>query len=120
MSNELRAADLRQFTGTETWYRHALNPKVVYTEGVRYVADKGSAYWLMDAIAIAQLTEKKVAVEAFQVWTLKVHEDRSALLVCDDGNDNVVYAQTIEYTDFTMPEIKIYFTDDTILLPSEY
>lgn len=120
MSDRLHQSDLRQFIGTETWYRHALNAKVVYTEGVRYVAEKGGAYWLIDAIALAQLTEKEVASEAFQVWTLRVHEDRSALLVCDDGNDNLVYAQTFACTDFPMDSLKLYFTDNTLLLPSEY
>jgi hypothetical protein len=36
MSNatKLTESDLHEFTGTETWYRHSLNRKVVYTEGV--------------------------------------------------------------------------------------
>jgi hypothetical protein len=81
---------------------------------------KGGAYWLLDAIAIAQHFEKNVAAEGFQVWKLKVNEDRTASLVCDDGNHNIVYTQHIEFTDFPMDEIKLYFTDNTILLPSEY
>jgi hypothetical protein len=116
----LTNSDLCQFTGTEYWYRHSLNRDVVYTEGVQYVADKGGAYWLIDAIAIAQRSEKTVSAEVFQVWTLKVREDRSASLVCDDGNDNIVYAQHIPFTDFPLDEIKLYFTDNTLLLPSEY
>jgi hypothetical protein len=32
----------------------------------------------------------------------------------------VVYQKAIEYTDFPLPEIALYFTDNTILLPSEY
>ena len=120
MRNRLSETDLRQFTGTETWYRHPFNPKVLYTEGVRYVAEEGGAYWLVDAIAIAQITVKKVAEEEFQVWTLKVQLDRTASLACDDGNGNVVYTQAIDFTDFPMDEIKLYFTDNTLLLPSEY
>ena len=120
MSHKLRESDLRQFIGSETWYRHSLNPKVLYTEGVRYVAQKGGAYWLIDVIALAQLTEKWVAREEFQVWTLTVHGDRSARLVCDDGNDTIVYSQTIDFTDFPLETVRIYFTDNTVLLPSEY
>jgi hypothetical protein len=77
-------------------------------------------YWLLDAIAIAQRFEKCVAAEGFQVWTLKVNDDRTASLVCDNGNDNIVYTQHIEFTDFPLDEIKLYFTDNVILLPSEY
>ena len=119
-SEKLSAIHLRQFTGSEHWYRHGLNRKVVYTDGAKYVADEGGAYWLLDSIAIAQLYEKSVRGEGFQLWTLKVKEDRTAILTCDDGNGNIVYTQQLEFTDFPIPEIKFYFTDNTILLPSEY
>lgn len=122
MSNTktLTAADLHPFTGTENWHWFGINRRVLCTDGAKYVADHGGAYWLLDAIAIAQLYEKTVSGEAFQVWTLKVHADRSASLTCDDGNGNIVYTQHIPFTDFPLDEIKLYFTDNVILLPSEY
>jgi hypothetical protein len=119
-ADRLSEENLCQFIGSENWYRHGINRKVVFTDGAKYVADEGGAYWLLDAIAIAQHYEKKVAGEGFQVWRLKVNEDRTASLVCDDGNNNIVYTQHIEFTDFPIDEIKFYFTDNTILLPSEY
>ncbi|HTV34017.1 MAG TPA: hypothetical protein VME69_13110 [Methylocella sp.] len=119
-TSKLSEADLRQFTGTENWYRHGINRNVVFTDGAKYVADRGGAYWLLDAIAIAQHRERDVAFEEFQVWRLKVNADRSASLTCDDGNGNIVYTQNIPFTDFPLDEIKLYFTDNTILLPSEY
>lgn len=118
--DKLSEFHLRNFTGSENWYRHGINRRVVFTDGAKYVADEGGAYWLLDAIAIAQLYEKSVSGEAFQIWTLKVSEDRTASLICDDGNDNTVYTQNIEFTDFPITEIKFFFTDNTILLPSEY
>ena len=117
---KLSESDLRQFTGTENWHRFGINRKVLCTDGAKYVADEGGAYWLLDAIAIAQLYEKSVAGEGFQVWTLKVKDDRTASLICDDGKDNIVYTQHIAFTDFPLDEIKFYFTDNVILLPSEY
>jgi len=117
---KLSEENLRQFTGTENWHRFGVNRKVLCTDGAKYVADEGGAYWLLDAIAITQLYEKGVACEGFQIWTLKVKDDRTASLVCDDGNDNIVYTQHIEFTDFPLDEIKLYFTDNVILLPSEY
>jgi hypothetical protein len=44
----------------------------------------------------------------------------SATLTSDDGNGKIVYRQELDYTDFPLPEITLYFTDSTILLPSEY
>jgi hypothetical protein len=116
----LTEADLRQFTGTEQWYRHGLNRAVLYTDGAKYVADQCGAYWLLDEIALAQRFEKRVTGEEFQVWKLTVNPDRSALLSCEDGNDNTVFSKTIEFTDFPMDSISLYFTDSVILLPSEY
>ena len=63
---------MRQFTGSEHWYRGTLNRKVVFTDGAKHVADHGGAYWLLDEIALAQLHVKAVAAEEFQVWKLKV------------------------------------------------
>lgn len=115
----LQEADLRQFTGTETWYRHPLARKVLYTDGVQHVAEKGEAYWLIDILAFAQ-TIPAVAAESFQFWILTVHPDPAATLACEDGNSKVVHTQEIPFTDFPLPAIKLYVTDNVILLPSEY
>jgi hypothetical protein len=119
-TGKLSEEHLCQFTGTENWHRFGVNRKVLCTDGAKYVADEGAADWLLDAIEIARRFERDVAAEGFQVWKLKVNADRTASLVCDDGNDNIVFTQHIECTDFPLDEIKLYFTDDVILLPLEY
>ena len=116
----LTAADLRQFTGTEQWYRHGMVRDVLFTDGAKYVADQAGAYWLLDEIALAQRGSNRVAGEAFQLWKLTVNADHTATLSCEDGNGNAVYSKAIPYTDFPLPEIALYFTDGVILLPSEY
>ena len=59
--------------------------------------------------------------EEFQLWKLIVdQEDDSAELTCDDGNGRILYREDIAFTDFPLPEVTLYFTDNTILLPSEY
>jgi hypothetical protein len=116
----LTERDLCQFTGSEHWYQHSLNRNVTYTDGAKYVADEGGAYWLLDEIALSQRFEKKVATTRFQVWKLTVHEDRTAALTCSDGNDNIVYAKHIEFTDFPISEITLWFTNGVIYLPSEH
>lgn len=122
MSNTktLTAKDLLQFSGSENWYRHSLNRKVLYTDGAQYLAEHGGAYWLLDSIAIAQAHVKPVKAEEFQVWTLKVNSDSTALLTCDDGNNRIVYKQSIPFTDFPLPEVKLYFCNNVIMLTSEY
>jgi hypothetical protein len=112
--------DLHQFTGTEQWFRHALNRKVLYTEGAQYVAEKAGAYWLLDEIALAQGHVPQVKATPFQVWNLTVKPDHSATLVCEDGNGNTVYSKEIPFTDFPAQGIRFFFTDNVLLLPSEY
>lgn len=119
-TSKLTANDLNQFTGSETWYRHGINRKVLFTEGAHFVAERGGAYWLVDEIAIIQPYNKAVAAEEFQVWKLAVHADRSATLTCDDGNGNIVFTKQIPWTDFPLDEITLWFANNTIYLPSEH
>lgn len=113
-------ADIGQFTGTEQWFRHGLNRKVLYTEGAQYVAEKAGAYWLLDELALAQAYVPQVKAEPFQVWNLTVKPNSSATLVCEDGNGKGVYSKEIEFTDFPPQGIRFFVTDNTIMLPSEY
>ena len=117
---KLTQADFTRFTGTEGYYRHALNRNVVYTDGAEFVAEECGAYWLLDSIALAQLHQKRVAAEEFQVWRLSIRPDRTATLTCEDGNYNVVYTQQLEFTDFPLDEITLWFADNVIYLPSEH
>lgn len=108
------------FTGTENWYRHGIVRTVLYTDGAKYVADAGGAYWLLDEIALAQKFNKAVAAQEFQHWKLTVADDKSARLVCEDGNGGQVYAKRIPFTDFPLPEVRFFVENNTILLPSEH
>jgi hypothetical protein len=120
MTKTLLESDLKQFTGSEHWYRHGLVRNVLFTDGAKHVADAGGAHWLLDEIALAQRFVKTVAAEEFQVWKLAVEADSTASLSCEDGNGNMVYRKTIPFTDFPLKGVTLYFTDNTILLPSEY
>jgi len=98
--------------------RHSLVRNVHYTQGVRYVAETGGAYWLIDEIAFAQ-AKAAVKAEEFQHWVLTVNADQTAQLHCTDGNDKTVFMKEIEYTDFPLDKISFYFTNTVLLLPSE-
>ena len=57
--------------------------------------------------------------EPFQVWKIKV-ENNQAVVTIDDGNSNFLKKYNLEFTDFPLDEIEIWFTDRTLLLRSEY
>jgi hypothetical protein len=111
---------LSQFTGSEHWYRHGLVPSITFTDGAKYLADAAGAYWLLDEIALAQRYIKKVAAAEFQVWKLKVNPDSTATLTCEDGNYNAVYSKAIEFTDFPIEGVTLWFANNVIYLPSEH
>jgi hypothetical protein len=116
----LDPAIMSQFTGTEHWYRFGLFSSITCTDGAKYVADTAGAYWLLDEIALAQKYVKEVAAEEFQVWKLKVNDDDSATLSCEDGNYNVVFTKKIEFTDFPIEGVTLWFSSGVIYLPSEH
>jgi hypothetical protein len=116
----LTEADLRQFTGTENYYRHSLFRKVLYSDGVQYLAEQAAAYWLIDAVAAAQYGEPRVRAEEFQVWKLTVDPTHHARLTCEDGNNNVVYSQDLDFTTFPLATVELFFENNVLYLPSEH
>ena len=120
--SELRS-ELDNFYGSEEFTRYSplIFPKVILTEGTKYVADEWKAYWLMDAIS----SHLPKAGDGFVVVKLTKDRDAATLSLADDDPPTKVYArQKIEYTDFPLDEITLFAIYDakywTILLPSEY
>ena len=107
---------LRQFSGTENWYRHLSG--YLYTDGVQYVAQEGGACLLIDKILFT--TRAKNNLQEFGAWKLEVNEDKSAILVCEDGNYHELYREEIEWTDFPLLRIELWFENGVLILPSEH
>lgn len=131
---QLTQGELHQFTGSQQFYRHHFNRAVIYTEGVQYVAEKGKAYWLVDAIAshvgsrqfnLAAKQDDRISLIHF--WKLAVDQDeKSAVLTAraDQGVKPFV-TQNIPSTDFPLDEVDFYCQQNelggyTLMLPSEY
>ena len=109
---------LAQHSGSLDRFRH-WTKHIIYTPGVEDMAKLCSAYWLIDLVASHQITAS-VRAEEFQVWTLTAAADRTGLAVADDGNGREIARQAIEFTDFPLPEIKLYLDQGTLMLPGEY
>jgi len=122
MDTELKESDLNQrsldqFTGTENYYKHMLSG-YTYTDGIKYLAEKGKSYWLIDKILILTRYTKKL--QEFGVWELVVSEDKTAVLTCEDGNGHKLYTETIDYTDFKLDKVEVWFESGVLILPSEH
>ena len=110
--------ELAHFTGDLARYRHWTG-RLIYTPGVQHLAERAGAYWLIDLVASHQITPN-VSAEEFQVWTLTVADDRTALVVAHDGNGREVARQVIEFTDFPLDDVKLYLDQGTLMLTGEY
>jgi len=117
--------NLGQFTGTEAYHRFSvLFRNVVITDGVQYLADQAGAYWLLDVIGSHLPSVPKD--EGFVIAVLKTG-DPAQFTLCADlpaTKHNTYATQEIEFTDFPLPQIKLYVArqDDqwVVMLPSEY
>ena len=119
---------LSQFCSTENYFRHSILKNLLFTDGVKFLADEASAYWLIDAIASHQLNpriRKSSELQEFQIWKLEVDLEKSrAVLLCQPDTDrDYVVRQRIGHTDFPLTEIKLYLERSSnlkvLLLPSE-
>ena len=119
------AAQLAQFTGSETFTRHGLARSLLMTEGVVFLAQHAQAHWLTDAIA-SYLHDTRASQEEFHVWRLDVDAvTRHATLVMTDGNSSTpIITQALDYTDFPLDEITLWLVASgnhwVLMLPQEY
>jgi hypothetical protein len=95
--------NLSQFTGTENYYR--VMPRLVITDGVQYLANQANMYWLVSTI-YSYLTTQPIR-SGFVVARLTA-SGKTADLVLDDGNDQVICEKYIDYTGFRLVEVTIY------------
>jgi hypothetical protein len=104
---------------------------LVYTEGAKFLADRASAYWLLDAIASYQRDRRITGhrlLRDLQFWTLTV-TDGSAVLTCiADAGLPPAITQEIPFTDFPLSEARIWVERGSVdgvteclvaMLPSE-
>ena len=109
-------AELRQFTGTQNYYRDFTG--LLYTDGIQHLAEQAGAYWLIDLVGSYQ---PRLRDAPFQAWSIAVNDDRTGqvTMVEDDGEPNRV-TQDIPYTDFPLRDFSFYCIDGVMLLKSEY
>jgi hypothetical protein len=113
---------LAGFYGTDGYHRLTIFGGLVATDGVAWLAKNAECYWLMDEIGIAQTLpqiRRNQDLQDMQFWTLTV-KDSVGTLTCDDGNGHIALQKRISFTDFPLPEIKIWVEGKVMLLPSEH
>ncbi|MEP7371948.1 MAG: DUF6876 family protein [Chitinophagaceae bacterium] len=104
--------------GSENFYQNRYSP-IIYTDGVKDMAETCAAYWLVDLIISHQLT-KSVKFEAFQVWQLERIKDDAFKITATDGNEKHLVGQQIPFSDFRYDIVTIWLVNGCLMLPNEY
>lgn len=119
-------SELSQFSGTFHYYKLTLIPNVLFTDGMAFLANEASCFWLMDLIAInlTMVIKKDHPQEDFSCIKFEKTEGDSCVVIFEDGNDNELFRQDVEYTDLEFEELKFFGQFDgekwVVMLPSEY
>lgn len=115
---------LSQFHGSQCIYSLPIC-RTLYTEGVQYLAQAANAYWLLtDASVMGKslMDKSRFITVDFKRYTQAKREEIGfdAVIAYSDGNGNVFTEQKYHITDFPLDELRLFFVDNTLLLPSEY
>lgn len=94
----MKLADLNQFIGTNAYHRY--QPGWVLTDGAKYLAEGAGCYWLYD---IAWSVSGKLDV-SFNTLEIQQTEADGCRVFVTDGNNNELYTQDVEHTDFPFNE----------------
>ena len=104
--------------GSESFYQSGYST-IMYTDGVKDMAEKCRAYWLIDLVISHQLT-KTVKYESFQVWQLQRKSGDAFTVVATDGNEREIAQQQIPFSDFRYDMATLWLVNGCIMLPNEY
>jgi hypothetical protein len=106
--------ELNQFYGTENWYKHWCT-KLLYTDGIKYVAGKVGAYWFIDHIAlqVLPLVDHRDLIDI----TLAVEKSKGRITV--KNRQTLVHEFNLDYTTFPEGTWEFCLCDNVLCLPLE-
>ena len=120
--------DLSQFTGSMDFAKFGLTSSIM-SEGVAHVVTEMDAFWLVTDIDLHVRNLRKQGADTSFVVAKLVPTDEGALLSLEDGNDNILDVNSIQFTDFDFDrvngEFQLWvapneFGEFTLYLPSEH
>ncbi|MCK0115170.1 DUF6876 family protein [Gelidibacter sp. F63206] len=121
--NEIKEG-LQHFHGTEMFYQIPLLG-TRFTDGLKYLANVADCFWLItDTSVIAKSLRCRTEFVTIDFKRLSIEEQDitgyEAEIIYTDGNDNILEKHGYRVTDFPLDELRLYFVNDTLMLPSEY
>jgi len=121
--NEIKEG-LQHFHGTEMFYQIPLL-RTRFTDGLKYLSEAAECFWLItDTSVIAKSLMNRS--EFITIDFKRLSEERQdstgyeAEIIYTDGNDNILEKHGYRATDFPLDELRLFFVNGTLMLPSEY
>jgi hypothetical protein len=118
MEEDTLRRQLAQFRRSEEVHHHPSNA-LVYTPGVKFLAERCGLSWLIDLIAAWQwraLREPDLAI--FQLWELRPIGTRRVLL-CMRDSESLVFALPVVRHRSPLDYLNLYVEFGVLMLPSE-
>ncbi|WP_179376300.1 DUF6876 family protein [Winogradskyella wichelsiae] len=117
-------ADLQHFCGTEMVFKIPLIGTRL-TDGLKYLANEAECFWLIkDASVIAKSLSHRSEFITINFKRLPEKEQFEkqceAIINYSDGNGTIFETHRYSVTDFPLDELRLFFVDNTLVLPSEY
>lgn len=121
--NKLRE-NLQQFYGSQDMFELPIT-KTRFTDGVHYLAMEAQCFWLItDASVFAKSLMDRSRFITIDFKRLSKEEQGEkgceAIISYGDGNENILETHRYNVTDFPLDELRLYFVNNTLMLPSEY
>lgn len=104
--------------GSDNFFSHKPS-LILYTDGVKQLAEECKAYWLIDLI-ISHQCKQEINLQRFQVWELLRSRESTYDILATDGNNHFIASQQIPYSDFPYDAATIWLVDGCMMLPKEY
>ena len=121
--NEIKEG-LQHFHGTEMFCQIPLL-RTRFTDGLKYLSEVAECFWLItDTSVIAKSLMNRSEFVTIDFRRLsKEKQDFTgyeAEIIYTDGNDNILEKHGYRVTDFPLDELRLFFVNNTLMLPSEY
>lgn len=117
--------ELFQYHCSEQYFLHPFYTGVTYTEGVKALAEKAEAYWLLDYLFSYKTVVENSGDRFFPVFLEKTN-DGGMIIQIGDSENPIQHKDKIPFTDFPLDNFKLFWAYNggslgwTLLLPSEY
>ena len=115
---------LQNFHGSEMFFSLPLI-RTRFTNGLKYLGTVANCYWLItDTSVIAKSLMNRS--EFITIDFRRLPEEKQdftgyeAEIIYSDGNNNILEKQGYHGTGFPLDELRLFFVNNTLMLPSEY